>query len=151
VDERSVLVLPPNRRDGDVTRELLAQARLSCIICHDAPALAREIEAGAGAIVLTDVALLTADFDQVQAALSRQAPWSDLPVVLLCPTGHQSPLAERVIASFTNVTLLDRPTSARTLVSAVHAAIRARCRQYQTREQLQALSEAQHSLSERER
>jgi signal transduction histidine kinase len=151
MDERRVLVLPPGRRDGDVTRGLLEQARLSCLVCYDAPALAREIATGAGALVLTEVALTATGFDQVQTALSRQPAWSDLPIVLLCPTGHLSPVAARVIASFTNVTLLDRPTSARMLVSAVQAAIRARLRQYQTREQLQALKEAQQALSERER
>ncbi len=50
----------------------------------------------------------------------------------MCPSsccsqaGGLSQLAARVIASLTNVTLLDRPTSARTLVSAVQAAMRAR-------------------------
>jgi signal transduction histidine kinase len=151
VDERRVLVLPPGRRDGEVTRGLLEQARLSCLVCFDAATLAREIDAGAGAIVLTDVALIDARFDEVQAALRRQAPWSDLPIVLLCQTGRQSPLAARVISTFTNVTLLDRPTSARTLVSTVQTAIRARLRQYETREQLQALNEAKQTLSERER
>jgi two-component system, sensor histidine kinase len=151
VDERRVLVLPPGRRDGEVTRGLLEQAKLSCLVCYDAVTLAREIDAGAGAIVLTDVALVAPHFDEVLAALRRQAPWSDLPIVLLCQTGTQSPLAVSVIASFTNVTLLDRPTSARALVSAVQTAIRARLRQYETREQLQALNDAKQTLSERER
>jgi signal transduction histidine kinase len=134
-----------------VTRGLLEQVGLTSCVCHDAPTLAQEIGEGAGALVLTDVALMITGFAHVLDALSRQPPWSDLPIVLLCQTGVQSPLAARIIQSFTNVTLLDRPTSARTLVSAVETAIRARMRQYQTREQLQALSEAQHTLSERER
>ena len=146
-----VVVFPPGRRDGEVTRELLERAGLDCLVCYDAPTLAREIEAGAGAIVLTDVALVAPGFDQVQAVLARQPPWSDLPIVLLLQTGTQSPLASRVIASFTNVTLLDRPTSARTLISAVQTAIRARHRQYQTREQLEALRQTQETLKDRER
>jgi signal transduction histidine kinase/CheY-like chemotaxis protein len=120
-------------------------------VCSDAPALAREIEAGAGVIVLTDIALVAPGFDQVLSALGGQPPWSDLPIILLLQTGTQSALAARVIASFTNVTLLDRPTSARTLISAVQTAIRARHRQYQTREQLEALREAQETLTDRER
>ena len=151
MDERRVLVLPPGRRDGEVTRDLLEQAKVHCLVCYDAPTLAREIAVGAAAIVLTDVALVAGGFDHVQTELGRQPAWSDLPVVLLCQIGHQSPLAARVIASFTNVTLLDRPTSARTLVSAVQTALRARLRQYQTREQLQALGETQQTLREQER
>ena len=151
MDEHRVLVLPPGRRDGDVTRGLLESTGLQCLVCYDAPTLAREIGAGAGAIVLTDVALVAAGFNHVLAVLDRQPAWSDLPIVLLCQTGTQAPLAAGVIKSFTNVTLLDRPTSARSLVSAVKAAVRARLRQYQIREQLEALSDAQQTLSERER
>jgi signal transduction histidine kinase len=151
VDKRRVLVLPPGRRDGEVTRALLEQAQVQCLVCNDAPTLAREIAAGAAAVVLTDVALSAPGFDQVQAVLSCQPAWSDLPIVLLCQTGHQSAPVARAIASLTNVTLLDRPTSARTLVSAVQAAIRARLRQFQTKEQLEALRETQQTLRERER
>jgi two-component system, sensor histidine kinase len=146
-----VLVLPPGRRDGDVTRDLLERAGVTCVVCHDAPTLAREIEAGAGTIVLTDIALTAPGFNQVQSALGRQPAWSDLPIVLLLQTGTQSAHAARVIASFTNVTLLDRPTSARTLISAVQTAIRARHRQYETREQLKALRKAEETLKDRER
>src|SRR5262249_31007329 len=88
---------------------------------------------------------------KVLAVLARQPPWSDIPIVLLAQTGAQSAASARVIESFTNVTLLDRPTSARVLVSAVQTAIRARQRQYQTREQLEALRQAQETLRERER
>ncbi len=151
MDERRVLVFPPGRRDGEVTRELLERAGLTCFVCYDTSTLAQEIEAGAGVIVLTDAALISAGFARVQTALSDQPPWSDLPIVLLCQTGTQAPLAIRMIGSFTNVTLLDRPTSARTLVSAVQAAMRGRLRQYQTREQLVALEDVQESLRERER
>jgi signal transduction histidine kinase len=108
------------------------------------------MQAGAGVLVLTDAALVAPQFSSVLAELHRQPPWSDLPVVLLCQPGAQSPVAVRAIESMTNVTLLDRPTSARTLVSAVQAAIRARLRQYQTREQLEALRQAQEALRARE-
>jgi signal transduction histidine kinase len=151
LDELRVLVFPPGRRDGEVTRTLLEAAGLHCFVAYDAVTLARELETGAGTIVMTDVGLVSPRFSEVQEVLNRQPPWSDIPIVLLCQTGTQSPIAARVIQSFTNVTLLDRPTSARTLVSAVLAAIRARMRQYQTREQLQALRDAQATLSERER
>jgi signal transduction histidine kinase len=151
LDEKRVLVFPPGRRDGEVTRELLTRAGLTCSICYDAPTLATEIEGGAGVVVLTDAALGSPGFERIQAALKNQPPWSDLPVVLLCQTGSQAPMATHMISSFSNVTLLDRPTSARSLVSAVQAAIRARLRQYETREQLQALHDAQKTLRERER
>jgi signal transduction histidine kinase len=110
-----------------------------------------EMTAGAGALVLTDAALTPGNLDLVLAQLTRQPAWSDMPIVLLCQTGAHSPIATRVIGAFTNVTLLDRPTSARSLLSAVQAALRARLRQYQTRDQLEALRQAEEALRIRER
>jgi signal transduction histidine kinase/CheY-like chemotaxis protein len=150
VDDRRVLIFPPTRRDGDVTRDLLERAGLSCYVCYDALILARELDLGAGTMVLTDAALVAPNFDSVLAVLGRQPPWSDLPVVLLCQAVAQSAAVARIIASMTNVVLLDRPASARTLISAVQTAIRARLRQYETREQLRALREAEEALLGRE-
>ena len=45
----------------------------------------------------------------------------------------------RVLDSLRNVTLLERPTSSRTLLSSVQAALRARARQYQLRDQFEML------------
>jgi signal transduction histidine kinase len=150
VDDRRVLIFPPTRRDGEVTRGLLERAGLTCCVCHSAAELAREMELGAGVVVLTDVGLVAPGMGAVLAVLARQPPWSDLPIVLLCPSNVQSPVAARVSASLSNVTLLERPTSARTLVSAVQAARRGRLRQYETREQFEALVRAEEALRARE-
>jgi signal transduction histidine kinase/ActR/RegA family two-component response regulator len=146
VDERRVLIFPPGRRDGEVTRDLLERNGISCSICHSAFAVAEELEQGAGALVLTDAALGAADFDRMLAALMRQPPWSDLPIVMLCHPATHTSLASSAIGWLTNVTILDRPASARTLLSAVQTAIRGRLRQYETREQLEALRRAEDRL-----
>jgi signal transduction histidine kinase len=146
VDDKRVLIFPPSRRDGEVTRQLLERAGMRCRVCFSSPALAEEISGGAGAVVLTDAALNTPDFELVMTELARQPPWSDLPLVLLCEVGVQSPAVARIIGSLTNVTLLDRPTSARTLLSAAQTALRARVRQYETRRQLEALRRAEEAF-----
>jgi signal transduction histidine kinase len=146
VDEQRVLIFPPGRRDGEVTRDLLQRNGLGCCVCHSAFVVAEELEQGAGALVLTDAALGAPGFDRVLAVLMRQPPWSDLPIVMLCQPATHPSLASRAIGSLTNVTMLDRPASARTLVSAVQTAIRGRLRQYQTREQLEALRRAEDRL-----
>ncbi|HTU61317.1 MAG TPA: hybrid sensor histidine kinase/response regulator, partial [Polyangiales bacterium] len=128
-----------------MTRDLLTRHALSCVVCASAAAVANEIAVGAAALVLTDAALSAPAFDRVLAELERQPPWSDLPVVMLCHTSTGTAVSN-VIASFTNLTLLDRPASARALVSAVQTAIRSRMRQYQTREQLEALRQAEERL-----
>jgi signal transduction histidine kinase len=150
VDDQRVLILPPTRTDGEVTRELLQRSGLSCVVCRDAAQLAAEMLAGTGALLLTDAALLSPGVEQILEQLSTQPAWSDLPVVLLCAPDMHSTVGEHMLARLTNVTLLDRPSSARALVSAVHAAIRGRGRQYETREQLQVLQQAQESLRRRE-
>jgi signal transduction histidine kinase/CheY-like chemotaxis protein len=96
-------------------------------------------------LVLTDAALSAPGFNRVLAELVRQPPWSDLPVIMLCHPSTTSAVSS-VIVALTNVTLLDRPASARALVSAVQTAIRSRLRQYQTREQLEALRQAEERL-----
>ena len=151
MNEQRVLIFPPSRRDGEVTREVLRRAGLMCAVYHDAGEVAREIDAGTGALIMTDAALAITGIQTVLTSLSRQPAWSDLPVVLLCQTGPQTPAVAGITSAFTNVTVLDRPTSARTLISAAQAALRGRLRQYQTRDQLEALRIAEENLRNADR
>jgi two-component system, sensor histidine kinase len=146
VNEQRVLIFPPSRRDGEVTRAVLRRAGLDCEVYHDALEVAHHIDSGMGALIMTDAALALPNIQIVLTSLSRQPAWSDLPVVLLCQTGAQTPAVSGVLKALTNVTVLDRPTSARTLVSTVLAALRGRLRQYQTRDQLEALRIAEENL-----
>jgi len=141
VNDQRVVVFPPSRRDGDATARVLHGAGLSCTVCVSAADVAGELNAGAGVVAMTDIALHAPDFGVLASALDDQPTWSDIPVVLLC-----SPDTGPIPAIFSNVTVLDRPTSARTLTSAVLAAIRNRLRQYELRRQLTALEEAHEEL-----
>lgn len=151
MNEQRVLIFPPSRRDGEVTREVLRRAGLLCVVCHDAAEVAQEIDVGSGALIMTDAALAARRIQIVLTSLARQPAWSDLPVVLLCQTSPQTPAPSTTLKAFTNVTVLDRPTSVRTLVSTVHAALRGRRRQYQTRDQLEALRIAEENLRSADR
>jgi PAS domain S-box-containing protein len=71
-----------------------------------------------------------------------------VPVILLSRPEAQSEIDKKRFEKLTNLTLLDRPTSSRALVSAVAAAIRARERQYQIRDQLDSLRAADAALRE---
>jgi signal transduction histidine kinase/ActR/RegA family two-component response regulator len=150
MDEQRVLIYPPSRRDGEAARLVLARASLPSKVCADARETAREIERGAAALVLSDAVLASPGIEAILHKLASQPPWSDLPVVLLCPPNGSGDAATHAIAAFTNVTLLERPASARTLLSAVQAALRARRRQYETRQQLEALKSAEEGLRARE-
>jgi signal transduction histidine kinase/ActR/RegA family two-component response regulator len=137
--DRRVLLLAPTSRDAEITRLLLTQAGLSCFICNDVFHLAGEMQKGAGAILLTEDAIVSDGIEELLAAMSRQPSWSDIPVVILMHGGVQSPAAIHVLRSLRNPTLLERPAPTRSVVSATQAAVRARQRQYQIRDQIEQL------------
>jgi two-component system, sensor histidine kinase len=144
--EEKVVILPPTRRDGEVTCRVLERSAIQCAVCGDPLRLAAQIESGIGAIVITDAVASDPRSAAIIAALSSQPSWSDAPTILLSRTDRKSAAVERFVAALTNVTILDRPTSTRTLVSTVQTAIRGRRRQYQIRDQLQALHAAEDAL-----
>jgi signal transduction histidine kinase/ActR/RegA family two-component response regulator len=145
-DVYRVLVLAPTRRDAQATRGLLARAQIRAEAYDSVRSLLAQISTPLGAIVLTDSAFRDTHLHELTQWLSQQPPWSDIPLVLLCQSGPHSPLAARVLESMTNVTVLERPTSSRTLLSSVQAALRARKRQYQMREQFEALRHSEERL-----
>jgi PAS domain S-box-containing protein len=151
VNDYRICVLPPTRRDGEVTRALFERAGLKCAVCERPGALAAQIERGLGAIVLTDAALRIPSLNIVLAALAHQPSWSDVPTILLSRSAAWSPAIRRMLGALANVTVLDRPASMRTLLSSVQSAIRGRQRQYQIRDQLRALREAEATARENER
>ena len=75
-----------------------------------------------------------ADPRPLARALEQQAPWSDLPILLLCGRGADARLAAWALDTLGNVTVLERPIRVTTLVSALRVAVRARHRQYELRE-----------------
>ncbi len=146
-DER-VLLLAPTRRDAQVTCGLLSRHGVDCLPCPSLRALIDALAAGVGTIILTDAALAAPAVNQLADALGLQPPWSDVPVLVLGDGRTRTIAATVALNGFTNVTLLDRPTSSQSLVSALLAALRARRRQYQTRDQLDALHQAQLELQQ---
>jgi PAS domain S-box-containing protein len=146
--ERKVLVLPPTRRDGDVTCALLKDVGLDCDVVANARVLASQMTAPIGAVVLTDAVIGDPGLALVLEVIDSQPQWSDVPVILLNRPEVQSGFDKKRFEKMTNLTVLDRPTSSRALVSAVGAAIRARERQYQIRDQLASLQAADAALRE---
>jgi signal transduction histidine kinase len=147
--ESRVLLLPATRRDGEAIRKLLHKADLACHVCATALQVVAELEKGAAALVLTENALDDTNGHLMLQVLHGQPSWSDLPVVLLGKPGLSFDLPR--LAGMTNFTLLERPTSSPMLLSAVGAALRARSRQYQIRDQLEALQKAHRELREADR
>lgn len=146
--EKRVLFLPPTRKDGEVTSKLLAIAGIECCLCANLAQLTKSLEIGCGAVLLTEDALTEYAIAEFIRELNRQPAWSDIPVVLMIRGGLQSSAATHAIDSLHNVTLVDRPAPMRSLVSAVHAAVRGRQRQYQIRDQMSAIRLAESRARE---
>jgi PAS domain S-box-containing protein len=146
--ERRVLVVAPTRRDGEVTRDLLARAGLAVIVCADMAQLSKEIQIGAGAVLLTEEALIAEDIGRLVSCLKEQASWSDLPVVILMHGKRQLSDPNGLLHSLGNVTLLEKPAPLHTVVSALQTAVRARQRQYQIRDHIAASIRAERRSRE---
>ncbi len=149
-EEERALLLPATRRDGEAIRTLLEKSGVDCRICRHPHEVATEIEDGAAVLVLTEAALCDTGGHLIVDALLHQPTWSDLPVVLLCKPESSLDL-QSITGRLTNVTLLERPASGPVLLSAIGAALRARARQYQIRDQVAALQRAQSELREADR
>jgi len=141
--ESRVLLLAPTRKDAEVSQRMLTSVGLPSLVCRSIDHLIAEVERGAAAVLSTDELLAGSRVDEFVRVLSRQEEWSDLPVVLLMRGGVQSARATDVLRQLANVTILDRPTGMRSMVSAVQAAVRSRQRQYQTRSHIEQIRAAE--------
>src|SRR3954469_15904863 len=95
--EGRVLVLAPTAKDARLCCGILAEAGVAGAACPDVAAVCRELEAGAGAALLTEEALGGGGVERLAGALGRQPPWSDLPVLVLAREGAASELALRTL------------------------------------------------------
>ncbi|HEX4441850.1 MAG TPA: ATP-binding protein [Thermoanaerobaculia bacterium] len=133
--ERRLLVLGPRTRDASLIESVLSEVGVPALRAAGPDAFFRELERGAGALLVTEEALIDGA-SRLGEFLSQQPPWSDLPVLLLTAAGANSPTVLAAVESLGNVTLLERPTRVTSLVAAAKSALRARLRQYQTRAHL---------------
>lgn len=146
-DER-VLVLAPRGRDQDVILRVLGGQGVACEGVGNLAALIDALRHGAGAAVLAEEALRSADLARLVGTLDAQAAWSDFPLVILVSSENQTGRQESnlLLARLGNVIMLERPLNTETLHSATLAALRGRRRQYAARDVLLDLSRTAESL-----
>jgi DNA-binding CsgD family transcriptional regulator len=146
-----VLVLAPFGRDAELIGALLAEAEVFAHTCATHEELARCLEEGAGALVLTQEALTGAGLGTLDLSIEAQEPWSDLPIIVLVSGGRRRGDTLVARARERTMTVLERPVRRATLVTAVRSALRARERQYQIRELLEQLAASKERLERRVR
>ena len=132
--EARVLILPPTKADGVITLRVLAEAGISAEICDTAEQMGRELSRGAGALIFTDDSSRQDPLSELHHLLDRQPSWSEIPILVLARADFVRLDALRTVPG---VVLLERPVHIRSMVSAVQAALRARWRQYELRDQLE--------------
>jgi len=136
--EDRVLVLAPTQGDAALSRSILNGAGIACeVFCH-VNELCRELADGAGVLLLAEEALARNEIAGLIEQLRRQPAWSDLPILLLAEHGADSPLAVSTMEMLSNVTVLEQPVRVTTLISGLRTGLKARRRQYELRDQVEA-------------
>lgn len=144
--ERRVLLLAPTERDTEASRAVLGAAGIACTRCDHLELLCEEIQAGAGAVIVPEEIVLADGPERLAQAIRCQPVWSDLPVIVLSRTGMESPAVRKAMATLGNVSLIERPVRVTTLLSVVRTALRAREKQYQVRDHLEARERTEQQL-----
>ncbi len=140
--ENRVLVFMPTGRDAALVCATLEKADVSAQPCIDAKTLEKEIAAGAGAVLMAEEGLLNGTLEHLIETFNRHPVWSDLPVVLFAGSTNNSEKLLVTIGTRLNATIVERPIRVTMLISAVRGALRARQKQYQTRDLLNQLEQS---------
>jgi signal transduction histidine kinase/FixJ family two-component response regulator len=139
-----VLVLAPRGRDAAIAADLLSKNAIDAFVCASMTDLLNALHAGAGAVLITEEALVVGDQHALTAWTTSQPSWSDLPFIVLANGGKapRSALATERLADLGNVVLLERPLHAEALLGAVRSALKARARQFEVQAAASTLEKA---------
>ncbi|MFT4112319.1 sensor histidine kinase [Silvibacterium sp.] len=91
---------------------------------------------------------------KLEPVLQEQPSWSDFPIILLVSGGRVTAESERLRhlrIPIGNVLLLERPLRPETLLGTLEVALRGRHRQYQVRDQIEQVIQAQNALRRSEK
>ena len=132
----------PTGRDAELLCSKLSQSGVAAQECDSFDKLAGAVTYGAGAILIAEEALDPDALHTLVAALEAQPVWSDLPVIVFSSNSRNAEAILEVLGGKINATVVERPIRITMLMSAVKGALRARQRQYQTRDLLAQLEQS---------
>jgi PAS domain S-box-containing protein len=138
-----VLILAPTGSDASNAAAVLAKAAIRSQICRNMPELCRAANDETGVLMVTEETLDPDSMTCLRDFLKHQPPWSDIPVVLLTRDGEVRQKVHEILnclGEHGNVSLLERPLRAITLISVLKAALRSRRHQYEVRDLLESYS-----------
>ncbi|MBI3651272.1 MAG: response regulator [Acidobacteria bacterium] len=140
--EEQVLLLAPTGRDALLTQKIFAEVGIASSICKHMAEFCRQLEEGAGAALITEEALNEPAINLLMKSLDRQPAWSDIPVILFATNSESAGVLLNLLGERANIIVLERPINISVVTGAVRSALRARRRQYQTKNLLIELEEA---------
>src|SRR5436190_3863377 len=148
-----VIIIAPVGQDAAAMATLLDAQGFETQICNGSDEYSRQITDSAGALLLTEEALESAQGSLLSDVLKAQPPWSELPLIILTSGGEsrRARLLNLAATAAGTVTLLERPISALTLLHSTQVALRSRRRQYQVRDLVTQLANLNETLEHRVR
>lgn len=135
-----VLVLTPTGRDASLACRILSSAGMDAEVCGSVDELCEKAEIEAGLVVIGAEIIHEEEVRRLRRLQTDQPSWSELPIILL---GTEQGEAVTFLKELGNVTLLDRPLRIAEFLAASRAALRSRRRQYQVRDLLVEVQQAQ--------
>src|SRR5436190_12687512 len=148
-----VIIIAPFGHDAAAMAALLDAQGFETQICNGSDEYSRQITDSAGALLLTEEGLESAQGSVLLDVLKAQPPWSELPLIILTSGGEsrRAGLLNLAAAAAGSVTLLERPITTLTLMRSVQVALRSRRRQYQVRDLVTQLAKLNQTLEDRVR
>ncbi len=146
-----VIIIAPVGQDAAAMATLLDGQGFETQICNGSVEYSRQMMDSAGALLLTEEALESAQGSLLLDLLKAQPPWSELPLIILTSGGEsrRAGLLDLAAAAAGSVTLLERPVSTLTLMRSVQVALRSRRRQYQVKDLVSQLANLNQTLERR--
>ena len=128
-------IVAPNPADAQLAVSLLRETGIEARCFDTTYALAKRLHERTGCLVLVEEALGADDIPVLREALRRMPTWSDLPLIVVArDVAALRTLITNAFPDSGNVTLLERPLSMHTFISAVQVALRATARQREVAE-----------------
>src|SRR6266404_5347517 len=146
-----MFIIAPVGQDAETMAAVLDAEGFETQICRRLDEYSERITDDAGALLLTEEALESAQDSLLLEVLKAQPPWSELPLIILTSGGesHRAGLLNLAAAAAGSVTLLERPIGTLTLIRSVQVALRSRRRQYQVRDLVTQLANLNQTLEQR--
>ncbi|HEY6229235.1 MAG TPA: ATP-binding protein [Verrucomicrobiae bacterium] len=142
--EQRILLLAPTGGDAQNALMMLRAGGFEAVVCATIEEVCDRAREGSGAMLLAEEALRRSNLNSLLDLLKEQPSWSDFPVIVVTTGGDTTQASVRAYDAFgptANLTLIERPFRAITLISAVRTALRSRLRQYEVRDLLEQLEE----------